>query len=229
MAYLSVPRWLDAQLQGWVAAEQGDELSEEGVELAADVGDLAVAVAAEQQARLVDGQLGVAVGVGVEHGPQGRVQHGRGVVAEHAFGDGVVAHQVLGGSPEGRRSGHGRGEVAAVVAHEPVRGVNLGQLEHSLPGGHLEEPCGIDLWDEGFVVLAGLVVGAGERHNEPPGGVVDGSGARRHGDACPSPERTSSTSWMSRVMDGRLRLTVLSGLRRKTRRRVATSRPSKLL
>src|SRR5258708_21400810 len=38
----------DAQLQGWVAAEQGDELSEEGVELAADVGDLAVAVAAEQ-------------------------------------------------------------------------------------------------------------------------------------------------------------------------------------
>ncbi|MDH6127293.1 hypothetical protein P3T39_004268 [Kitasatospora sp. GP82] len=224
------PRGLSSgQLRGYVAAEQSDQLGEEGVEFAADLGDLRVVVAGEQQAGLVDGEFGVAVGVVVEQGPQWRVQHDGWIVAEHAFRDGVVAHQVLGGLPEGRRSGHGGGDVTAVVAHEAVRGVDLGQFERGLPGGHLEEAGEIDLRNEGFVVVAGCVVWAGERHNKPPGGVVDDRAARGHGCACSLPERTGSTSWMSRVMDGRLRLTLLSGLRRKTRRRVATSRPPNVL
>lgn len=104
------------------------------------------------------------------------MQHDGWFVAEHAFGYGVVFHQVFRGFPEGRRSGHGGGDVAAVVAHEPMRSVDLGQLERGLPGGYLEEAGEIDLRDDGFVVRAGRVVGAGKRYDESPGGVVDGSG-----------------------------------------------------
>jgi hypothetical protein len=80
--------------------EQSDQHGEEAVEFAADVGDPLIVVAREQQAGLVDGELGVAVGVGVEQGPQRCVQHGRWVVAEHALGDRVIAHQILGGFPQ---------------------------------------------------------------------------------------------------------------------------------
>ncbi|MBV9312696.1 MAG: hypothetical protein JO100_02925 [Pseudonocardia sp.] len=58
-------------LRRCVAAEQDDQPGEEGVELAADVGDLRVVVAGEQQAGLVDGEFGVAVEVDVQEGPKG--------------------------------------------------------------------------------------------------------------------------------------------------------------
>ena len=35
----------DCQLRGWVAAEQGDQLGEQGVEFPADLGDVRVVVA----------------------------------------------------------------------------------------------------------------------------------------------------------------------------------------
>jgi hypothetical protein len=69
------------------------------------------------------------------------------------------------------------GDVAAVVAHEPARCVDLGQLERARPGGHLEAPGHVGLRDEGFVVPAGSVVGARKRDNEPPGWMVDGATA----------------------------------------------------
>jgi hypothetical protein len=53
-------------LQGQAAAEQDDEPGEEGVEFVADVGDPGVAVAGEQQARLVDGEPGGRRRTGIE-------------------------------------------------------------------------------------------------------------------------------------------------------------------
>src|ERR1700722_6540650 len=109
-----------------------------------------------------------------------------------------------------------------------MRGVDLGELQGGLPGGHLKETGEIHLGNQSLVLLAALVVEGGQPYHQAPGRVVDGDGVGGHECAFAS-RRMSSTSWMSRAIEGRLRLTVLSGLRRKTRRRVATCRPSKFL
>ena len=82
------------------------------------------------------------------------MRHGRRVLAEHAFGDGVVADEVLGGLPEGLRAGHEGANVAAVVTHEPVGAVDLGEFERGVPGAQLVEAVEIGFRDEGLKVLA---------------------------------------------------------------------------
>src|SRR5271166_5064985 len=89
-----------AQLSGRLGTKQLKELSKQPVEFVADIGDFRLVVAVEQQAGLVDGEFGITIGVGVKDGAQRGVQHHRRFVAKHAFGDGVVAHQVLGGLPQ---------------------------------------------------------------------------------------------------------------------------------
>src|SRR6202044_4040170 len=96
-----------------------------------------------------------------------------------------------------------------------------GGLQEPLPRGHLKETSGIYFGNQSLVLLAGLVVWCRQRDHQAAGRVVDGDGVGRHGCTFSS-WLTSSTSWMSRVIEGRLRLTGLSGLRRKTRRRGAT-------
>jgi len=116
-----------------------EEVGEQPVEVLTDFGDGGVVVGGEQRAGLVDGQMGAFLGVGVDDGAQGCVEHDRRVVVEHALGDGVVAHQVLGALPARAGPGHDRGDVAPPVDHESERGVDGGLLEDGIPGGELAE------------------------------------------------------------------------------------------
>ena len=74
--------------------EHPQEIDDLAVQFEPDGCDVGVAEAGEAAARLVDGESRDALPVFVDRRAEGRVEHDGRVVPVHAFGDGVVAHQV---------------------------------------------------------------------------------------------------------------------------------------
>src|SRR6266446_4672741 len=143
----------------------------------------------------------------------------------------MIAHQVFGALPAGSRSGHDRRNVGLPVHHKSVGSVDFGLLNHGVPVGELSEPSEIDCGDQFPETLNRTVIEQRKQHRQAPNLERGrGRGCRQvnaHGDAfCVRWPQWSATLWMSIVMEGMFRLEVLSGLRRKTRRRVGTTMPS---
>src|SRR5204863_1524218 len=89
----------------------------------------------ELVAGLVDGEVGVAGGILVQHGAERRVEHDGGVVGVHGLGDGVVAHQVDDGPGLVAGNGEGRRCVDRGVTEESVGGGPVGVGPDVVPVG----------------------------------------------------------------------------------------------